>query len=677
MLQAEALRKLDERFKPSSAIAAYKNQRNEAAIKKEKQAGANEENKLTSTAKELAAQFIAEAGNAAKKKKKKKSKSKTSSKKKAVDVISLSSTPDKKADADTSPEAPGDRPEMSRLDKLLLGDDEQLGAMKKKSSPLQRQFTGRNKKEYFKNLDKKKFDVSESDLEDDRKKTLGLLKFFNRLKREGKPPYDKKKRPELTEEDVLGKNWKKKLLSKKSAKPKKQAAASSSYKGPLTFEQSSDSDSSSSDQESSSSDDEDEESSSSSSSDEPAKKPAPKSKGVRKQGAKKKSDEKKGAGKPNRRGVKQAVLNYDEVKAKHVAEHKKKLPKKKDHLPAPASQDVDRIIKKIKIPLAKHRWNRKTYEKYAAEFSRYAFFIHECGLDAKPEHVAPWSLQAYTGLLAETSGFDQSRAQYLSNMKVLCSAIRPFNSKLKATYSTCFGLLSRMVAIRSKSEGIRLSHIIKMVLTASADPAKIIYTGEIKQGSKKIKSSIDLATGAGFLVRGWFGMLRADDLMCTTCTSSAAGRRIKFVVTSSKTDALCHGAEFSLSCSCDQTAFCPAHDVVPICPVHAISDARFEYCRKLLGNVQNARDFFKKTIEILEMDIPGKHYSPHSLRIGAITAAFEGGLELAMVNKFARRRELQTAIGYTSNAALCPDDVRISWPVVKGATIKDIFENGS
>jgi hypothetical protein len=405
------------------------------------------------------------------------------------------------------------------------------------------------------------------------------------------------------------------------------------------------------------------------------KKPASKIKQVRKQGMKKKSDEKKPENKPNRRGVKQAVLNYDQMKAKHVAEIKSKLPKKKEHAAAPAKQNVYRIMKKIKTPLAKHRWNKKTYEKYEAEFRRYAEFMDACGLDAAPENVTCWSLQSYTGLLAETSGFDQSRAQYLSNMKMFASAIRPFNSKLKSAYSTCFGLLNRMVAIRSKSEGIRLSHIIKMVLTAAENPTKTIYTGEMKQGSKKVKASIDLATGAGFLVRGWFGMLRADDLMCTTCTSSAAGRRIKFCVTSSKTDALCHGAEFSLGCCCDQTAFCPAHDVVPICPVHAISDSRFDYCRKLLGNVQNARDFFKKTIEVLEMDIPGKHYSPHSLRIGAITAAFEGGLELAIVNKFARHRELQTTIGYTSTAALCPDDVRINWPVVKGASIKELFGN--
>eukprot|EP00392_Amoebophrya_sp_AT5.2_P008846 g8874.t1 len=670
MLQAEALRKLGERFKPSSAIAAYKSQRSEAALKKEKQANSDEDSDEVSKAKQLAAQFIAEAGKAAtKKKKKSKSKKDKKKKKESVEVISLSSTPDKsKVVADTSPESPGKFP-ATRLDKLLLGaeDDDQLSVMKKKSSPLQRQLTGRNKGTYFKNLNKNDFGVSESDLEDDAKKTLGLLKFINRMKREGKKPYGKKKNPELTGKQVLGKKRMKKL--------KKQTAASSSYRGPLKLEKDSDSTSSSSDEETSSSSEEEESSSSSESSEKPSKKPVTKVKGVRKQGMKKKLEEKKEVGKPNRRGVKQAVLNYDEMKVKHVAEVKAKLPRKKDHLPAPANQDVDRIMKKIKIPLAKHRWNKKTYEKYEAEYRRYAVFMDECGLEAAPDKVTPWSLQAYTGLLAETSGFDQSRAQYLSNMKMFCSAFSPFNSKMKATYSTCFGLLNRMVAIRSKSEGIRLSHVIKMVLTAAEDPVKIIYTGEIKKGSKKIKSSIDLATGAGFLVRGWFGMLRADDLMCTTCTTSAAGRRIKFVVASSKTDALCHGAEFSLGCCCDQTAFCPAHEFVSICPVHAITDSRFEYCRNLLGSVPNARDFFKKTIEILDMDIPGKHYSPHSLRIGAITAAFEGGLELAVVNKFARHRDLQTTAGYTSSAALCPDDVRISWPVVKGATIKELFGN--
>eukprot|EP00392_Amoebophrya_sp_AT5.2_P005130 g5139.t1 len=671
MLQAEALRKLGERFKPSSAIAAYKENRADAARKKDEKSSKTAEDTKTArsgAARALAAQFIAQVGKKSKKLKKSKKASKVTKKKhknKVVDeIVSPGSTPDGIEDVPSHDEVAA-KP-LTRMEKLLLGEDlapasvverqKKIEQQKKKTSPLQRQLTGRSKCVFSKNSKKKVF-ASDEESEIDEKQTEKIPKFYKRMSKK----------------------------NKKEDRAKTQQAASSSYKGPLKFKSSSSSESSSSSSGESSETDEDgisDAATADSSSDveivssnfSPKNRAAMKKvKAVaRKQGMKKKIEE-KAAGKPNRRGVKQSALNYDEVKADHVKKIKANMPKKAEHPLAPPYQDIAAIIRVTKVPLAKHRWNKKTYAKYEEEYIRYADFMDSCGLDASPQKCSSWSLQAYTAVLADAAGFEQSRAQYLSNAKMFISAVKPFSSKMKSTYSTCFGLLSKMVAVRSKSEGFRLSHVIKMVLNAANDPEKVAFTGEMKKGNKKAKSSIDLATGAGLLVRGWFGMLRADDLMCTTCTTTAAGRKTKFVVTSSKTDALCHGAEFSLACACDQTSFCPAHEVVPICPVHSITDQRFEYCRKLLGTVVNARAFFKKTIELLGMDIPGRHYSPHSLRIGAVTAAFEGGLELAMVNKFARHKDLQTAVGYTSNAALSPDDVRITWPVVQGATIKELF----
>ncbi len=707
-LAAEALRRINQNTVPSAAVAEYRDTKSKKEKKDNdtsrppKTPPSKKAKKAVVSAREIAEKYVREAGLdlAVLKKVAEKKKKKTSQKSKKAEVVDLTSpepfddiespgeTPDGIEDCSSSEEPVNNYERQKKEMKRLMEQKDQSTTnktVKRKPKKLDRSLTDSQRRMFFSpDSSPASLGVKEDKLLNDESSQAKMMKFIEKQAR-------------LIQ--IYKKMNKGKGIKKKKSGMKVQAAASSKQMGPIRFkdedgnsvedsgdesdddeeEEVSDEASAESDEEEEEEDDEDEVSSEedgdgSSQHASPPPMKLMKTEVVAAKGSKQASAKPTApAQKTNRRGRKVPTDNFATASNLHTKKWRRNLPSAKVHKKAPKGQNVDDVMSNIKTPLRSHRWNVKTYTKYQFEYRRYASFIDAIGLDCSPKGVSIWSLQAYTDLLAETAGFQQSRAQYFSNFKMFATAASPWGAKMLGVYSTCFGILQRMVAIRSKAEGLRLSNIMHLSLFASKNLNEVVLEKEVRVGNKSKTKRITRKMVTGFWIRGWFGMLRADDLMHTTCTvmETAKTHKVKYVVEDSKTDPDAHGAEFHLACACEQTKYGPWE--VPTCPVCCISDADFSTCKEVIGGVQKARTLFAKTCTDANFKCDAKFFTPHSLRIGSIGAAYEGGLVVETIKKLARHRRVDTTLDYTQKATLVPDDVMISWPLARGHTIKEIF----
>eukprot|EP00392_Amoebophrya_sp_AT5.2_P011291 g11366.t1 len=342
----------------------------------------------------------------------------------------------------------------------------------------------------------------------------------------------------------------------------------------------------------------------------------------------------------------------------HLNKQKSRLPTKKQHvlLKEGEVQELQAVLKKVNIPLAKLKWNKQTLAQYKQEYARYFEFCSKMNICAKPSSVSEWSVSNYAELLARTSGFEQSRAIYFSHFKCFVSAVKPFSTEMNAVYSSAFKVLNNMIKPRSQATGVGLSHLLRMCMVSETDMMKVVLTREADQKvgntnkKRKVIHKITYHQAMGYFVRVWFGMLRLDDATSTSIVASPAGKRVKFTVRDSKTDKHAHGASFTLKCCCGETMWGPWRDQVKICPVHSISDVDYHKTSLILKDASAVRQMCAEPCSI------------------------QSGEKIEVVSRIARHRQLQSTQDYAVTAFMEPDEVRIPWPVCKGRLLKDVCQ---
>lgn len=347
-------------------------------------------------------------------------------------------------------------------------------------------------------------------------------------------------------------------------------------------------------------------------------------------------------------------------------------------------QELQAVLKKVNIPLAKLKWNKQTFATYKQEYARYFEFCSIMNICAKPSSVSEWSVSNYAELLARTSGFEQSRAIYFSHFKCFVAAVKPFSTEMNAVYSSAFKVLNNMIKPRSQATGVGLSHLLRMCMASENDMEKVVFTREVDQKvgntrkKRKVLHKITYHQAMGYFVRTWFGMLRLDDAVSTSVVASPAGKQVKFTVRDSKTDKYAHGAVFTLKCCCSDTMWGPWHDQIKICPVHSISDVDHHKTSFTLKDASSVRQMWSNVVAIAGEDaIPSSdpmRHKGHALRVGAITAAIQSGEKIEVVSRVARHKQLQSTQDYAVTAFMEPDEVRIPWPICRGRLLKDVCQ---
>ncbi len=330
-----------------------------------------------------------------------------------------------------------------------------------------------------------------------------------------------------------------------------------------------------------------------------------------------------------------AIVDVDQPWA---GEHPKHPP-----VGAAALLSADEVTQQVQITNEEYRWNKTSSAKYRAQFStRYAALMLHCNLSPWPKDCSHYSMELLGQFMIRIGAAKQSRCANVSHIKSFISAAAPLSHEAKVAYSNVFRMFLRLKAPVLKRVGFRLSHMLVMLLNIESK-----Y--KLRVGAASTSRGCPIVHFFAFVQACWWGHLRFDDAGSTRRLCNG-DEFVEYTVYSAKNDQ--SGGQrdgFLLGCCC---SYSPVVGVglCQICPVHCIPTEKWALIRQ--WDISRLRRAFRELcehagmcVEVAEMEASAA-IGTHSIRVGSIQSAYEGGVAEHELQLMARHKDIATTRGY-------------------------------